>query len=48
MKNEVVKVLPEHFYLAFKADWKLSSNHVRYSLQGGGQPIIRRYKCDTL
>ena len=48
MKNKIVKVLPERFNLAFKADSKLSSNHVRYSLQGGGQPIIRRYKCDTL
>ena len=48
MKNKTVRVLPERFYLAFKADSKLSSNHVLYSLQGGGQPIIRRYKCDTL
>ena len=48
MKNKTVKVLPERFYLVFKADSKPSSNHLRYRLQGGGQPIIRRYKCDTL
>ena len=47
MKDKTVKVFPGRFYSAFKADSKLSSNHIRYSLQGGGQPIIWRYKCDT-
>ena len=45
--NETVKVHPESFYLAFKADSKLFSYYLPYSLQGGGQPINWRYKCDT-
>ena len=45
--NETLKVHPESFYLAFKADSKLFSYYLPYSLQGGGQPINWRYKCDT-
>ena len=38
---------PKCFYVAFKANYKLFSYYLRCSLQGGGQSIIWRYKCDT-
>ena len=47
IKDKTLKVYPKCFYLEFKANYKLFSYYLHCSLQGGCQPIIWPYQCDT-